>query len=72
MIIMCDTLNMDLERLQYKKHKFDFAAHFQEKENKVAMSHRYLSIGQGYEERVDKFIERVEMAAGTCIWGPLS
>ena len=46
-IIMCDTLNMDLERLQYKKHKFDFAAHFREIENIVAMSQRYLSIEQG-------------------------
>ena len=33
--------------------------------------HRYLSIEQGSEERVDKFIERVERSARTCRWGPL-
>ena len=66
-----DTWNMDVSRMQYDELKYEFSAHFQEKENIVATRHRYLAIEQRSEERVDKFIERVDRAARTCRWGDL-
>ena len=66
-----DTWNMNVSTMQYEELKYEFSAHFQEKENIVATRHRYLAIEQRSEERVDKFIERVDRAAKTCRWGNL-
>ena len=66
-----ETWNVPVDGMQYEDLKREFERHFQQKENIVATRHRYLSIEQRTEEKIDSFIERVERAARTCRWGGL-
>ena len=66
-----ETWHIEVEAMQYEKMKTTFEEHFSSRENIVATRHRFLGMEQKSEERLDKFIERVERRGSTCRWGGL-
>ena len=66
-----ETWDIDVETLQYTPLKMAFEEHFSNRENIVATRHRFLCLEQRSEERLDKYIERVERSGNTCRWGGL-
>ena len=66
-----ETWRIDVETMQYVRLKTAFEEHFASRENIVALRHRFLRMEQKSEERLGKFIERVERRGSTCRWGGL-
>ena len=66
-----ETWDIDIDQMQYEPLKRAFEDHFASRENIVATRHRFLSMEQSSEEKLDKFIERIERSGSTCRWGGL-
>lgn len=66
-----ETWALPVETMQYEQLKAAFEEHFANRENIVATRHRFLCMDQFSEERLDKFVERVERSGSTCRWGGL-
>ena len=66
-----ETWRIEVKTMQYERLKTAFEEHFASRENIVATRHRFLGMEQNSEERLDKFIERVERRGSTCRWGGL-
>lgn len=61
-----ETWDFEIDTLQFQELKKAFEEHFAGKENIYATRHRFLGLTQMNEEKLDRFIERVERSGKIC------